>query len=266
MSRSVKAVMGVTTSLFLGTSLFAGIVTIDFDNFVDPLGNTIDLKDNDRITDQYQDAYGLTFTGVRFGSDGKSVKKKKQYGLSVYDTSGPNPNDDDLEPVYGNVEDIFGLGATYNPGNVLIIQENSSTAEWGADDNAYGGVISMRWEEAVSLTELVFLDIGDNNENSFGLNFKFYYADNTTDTENKLFGNGDNTITLFEPTTSSWLDTKGKFITGLDVKYKASGALASLSFSPIPEPSQFLFIGTAFAMVLIGVRRRRSVQKPESSF
>lgn len=87
----------------------------------------------------------------------------------------------------------------------------------------------MRWDEAVTLPELVFLDIGDNNENDFGLNFKFFYADGTTSRQNDVFGNGADSITPFEPTTASWLDQKGKFITGVNVKYKASSALASLT-------------------------------------
>jgi|TARA_B110000438_G_scaffold274783_2_gene295234 hypothetical protein len=259
MSRPVKAATSITASLLLGLSLSAGVVHIDFDNFINASGNTVDLRDNNRITDQYEAAYGLTFSGVRYNSSGN--RASTQYGLSVYDTSGPNTNDDDLEPTYGNVEDIFGLSATYNPGNVLVIQENGSTAEWGADDNAKGGKIKMRWEEAVTLTELVFLDIGDNDENTFGLNFKFYYADGTTSSKSNVFGEGADNITLFEPTTNSWLDNKGKSITGLDVKYKASSALASLSFTPIPEPSNLLFVGTALSMVLVGTRRRRTARK-----
>jgi hypothetical protein len=262
MKVSVKTVICLTASLAIGATLPAGFITVDFENYTTASG-TVDLKDNDRITDQYEYAYGLTFSGKRYSDKGSTTTRPtkapshKQYGLSIYDTSGFNNNDNDLEPVYPNVEDVFGTGATYTPGNVLVIQENSSTHVGGADDNAEGGIVSMRWDEAVNLYELVVIDVGDNNENTLGgLTFKFYYEDGSKSYVKNIYGNGENKITLFDQ-SNPWLMNNGHNIVGLDIKSRASGALSSISFAPVPEPSQALFLGTAFTIGLVSLRRRR---------
>jgi len=231
---SVYRFSNCIVSLACGTAaLSAGMVTVDFDETGINAGS--DFVDYDVVANQYLALYGLAFDGERYNGNG-SVGTF--YGLRIYDT-GSAGRDPDLEPEYPNA-------TSYEPGNVLIIQENSSGP---SDDEADGGKFIMSWDVPVMFNELVLIDFEPQPDEAFTLSFSRAGSVLGTYTSN---GPGDNLVAfLDESDFGSWT------IDELVLDTRASGAISSLGFTPVPEPSSLLFAGTLGAIACLLSRRRR---------
>ncbi|MEH6522759.1 Ig-like domain-containing protein [Sulfitobacter sp.] len=139
------------------------IRTVDFNN----------LATGETVTTQFQDI-GLKVSATAGGSGFDKAM--------IFDTNNPTGEDDDL--------------GTDNLDNVLIISEDGDASD--PDDNASGGTFTFKFDEAVSIKSLTFLDVED------PATMRFYGEDGTLISEQTVLPTGDNgqsVIQLFVPGT-----------------------------------------------------------------
>ena len=182
---------------------------------------------------------------------------------AVFDSTLSNTRDSDLEGLFNSNNP--SLADNFDPGNILIIQENNIGCDDGVcnrpDDEGSrpAGWISFAFAQAIELISIDFFDIevaenGATSENAIRL---FDSANS------ELFAN-----TFYVPNTGGdnlWNQvlfvTAGQGITGIariDVHFGGSGALDNLTYSVVPVPAAFWLFGTAL-IGFIGYSRRRSV-------
>ena len=182
---------------------------------------------------------------------------------AAFDTtvSAASTSDDDLLAPFSNGS---GLGNA-NPGNVLIIQENSTNCGTGTcsnpDDEGSrpAGSLTFSFGQAVNLESLDFFDIenfagNDENSNQPGTEIRFFDA-----LDNEVFAG-----THFTPGTggdNTWDRLAFAGITGifkLEVNLGGSGAIDNLQYSVVPIPATVWLFGSAL-LGYIGFARRTSI-------
>ncbi len=194
--------------------------------------------------------------------------------------------DDDLEaPFFSTQADLnqykanLAAGASdptdglnpFNPGNILIIQENSTGCSDGIcnapDDegtrflNTPTGVITFEFAQAIELLSIDFFDV-ENQENGTGSKNRITIWDADTNAITNV-GNtpdtgGDNLWQqiLFDSSAIPELKNVGRIY----VFFAGSGALDNLTYnvSVVPVPAAVWLFGTAL-LGFIGFSRRTSV-------
>ncbi len=152
----------------------------------------------------------------------------------IFDSSHPSGGDTDL----GTPHQSFGgpgigKGGTASEGlnnqalgNILIIAENIDDNDGDGivdqpDDEAGGGKLIFKFDQLVKITELVLVDIDENERGAIIV----ATGAKGTGMEIPLKGLGDNSVVRFNPT-----DWNG--IERFEIHFPGSGAVASLSFEP----------------------------------
>ncbi|MGJ8642552.1 MAG: PEP-CTERM sorting domain-containing protein [Luteolibacter sp.] len=223
-----------------------------------------------------------------------SVDGGQDIGI-VYDSElgGPNSNidgaDTDLErrSSAGDPLDWDGgnLGANYNAGGLLIIQENgalssaptygsgadliTSASNYDPDDNGGGGVITFDLDENnftynyFNVTLADFEEDGNNYSSTlYGVNGTietFSFADFTNPSHARYdssITNGDNHINALPEIVLS----TGEALSMVEITFNnSSGSVSNIIFSenpvPVPEPGTMVMVGLG-ALVAVGRRRR----------
>lgn len=166
----------------MSTPANAAVRTLDFDQ--DALGNT--LNGGTQVKDQWSD-WGLNITGKNFQTGDKNAP------LLLYDTSRSGA-DNDLR--------TGSQWGTVNQGNALIIQEynNGSYNLNTPDDEAEGGHVWFKFDQAVGFHQFSLLDIDDNFGDVSGTQVRVIGRD--TDNNKVLDINIDDLIGRFADTYS----------------------------------------------------------------
>jgi hypothetical protein len=136
--------------------------------------------------------------------------------------------------------DYFG---SKSQGNVLIIQEDNSQRRnrddlGAADDDARGGTITFKFQQAIQYISLGFLDFDERGKGEF----RFYRDEDDTEAALKLnikdvqainpAFTGDNSVRLFE----NVFEGVEVGFERLEIEYPGSGAITHLCFSPEVAP------------------------------
>ena len=238
----------------------AQAVVLDFEDF-----GPVDFTHGTVVNNQYNlAAYGnVTISADNFTNN---------VDLAVAFDSEQRPTQDaDLEaPFFSSLADLNAGRNPFNPGNILIIQENSdgcatngicsSPDDEGARfSNASTGVISFEFAQAIELLSLDFFDV-ENQENGTSNKNRIDIWDATTNAVTKV-GNtpdtgGDNLWKqiLFDSDAFPGLKNVGR----IDVYFAGSGALDNLTYSVVPVPTAFWLFGTAL-LGFIGYSRRTAI-------
>lgn len=236
MNKTLLAAPFVMGLLF---SAAASAVTLDFEGFAH--GQVMD--------DEYEAVRGVQI----YATDRAQNEWRKAVifdtRLPSTDGDGDGDSDPDLKaPFAGNPS---SLGPA-NPGNVLIIQENTNGCGDGIcnhpDDHSGGGMLIFQFDSAVAVQSL---DIFDTEEAGGKLLFADMKGDVFKSIDIPVIGNGEWQQILFNG---------GKGIEGVyyfAVKLKGSGAIDNLTYVPVPA-SVWLF-GSALAF--LGARRRRAAAR-----
>ena len=184
----------------------------------------------------------------------------------AFDSSLSNTLDGDLEaPFFQTQADLTNGLNPFNPGNILIIQENNSGCGDGICDtpddegSRPAGKITFAFTQAIELLSLDFFDI-ETAEDGSKLTNRIDVWDFDTNVATTVAytpdTGGDNlwAQVLFDSTTHPELLNIGQ----IDVYFGGSGALDNLTYSVVPVPAAFWLFGTAL-IGFIGYSRRRSV-------
>ena len=230
----------------------AATVVIDFEDF-----GTTNFQHGTVVNTQYDSA---AFGNLTISAD--NINRADPDYAVVFDSTTPRTQttDGDLVAPFSN---SAGLG-TANPGNILIIQENSPGCSTGICDDPDdegrrpAGHLLFEWDAPVDLVSLDFFDIENqpgNDENNGVPGSEIRFLD---EFGNDLFTN------LFVPGTggdNTWGRLAFTGITGiraLEVNLYGSGAIDNLSYSVVPVPAAVWLFGTAL-LGFIGFSRRTQV-------
>ena len=273
-SKQTKSSIGqMLLAGLLMTVTTASAAVLDFEDF-----GTVDFVHGTVVNNQYSPL--VTISVNNYTNNVNDIDR------AVTFDSAQNPTrDDDLEaPFFSNLADLnqykanLAAGASdptanlnpFNPGNILIIQENSNGCAIDGicndpDDegtrlsNAPTGVITFEFAQAIELLSIDFFDV-ENQENGTGQKNRIDIWDATTDAITKV-GNtpdtgGDNLWQqiLFDSSANPGLKNVGR----IDVYFAGSGALDNLTYSVVPVPTAFWLFGTAL-LGFIGFSRRTSI-------
>lgn len=224
---------------------FAGVSVLDFDSF----------ENGQIIDDEYLASHGVSIDSLNYrngGIEGRQV---------AFDTLNNRSRDNDLEFYNANNDyndpnsafsytalNIDNYQGSNNPGNVLILQENSSGCGDGVcnypDDegNRAAGYFEFNFSSIVSILNIDFFDVEDSvNQDSKFYAIHFFDQDN-----NEIHNN------YFVPSMND-----GEFVrmafSGVDnvkrlvLNMPGSGAIDNLAFraSEVPEPSTFALLSLA---------------------
>jgi hypothetical protein len=222
----------------------AQAVVLDFEDF-----GLVDFTHGTVVDDEY--APGVTISAT--GGVNKAV---------AFDTStavSATSDDDLLNPFSGP------LSSNFDPGNILIIQENNTGCSVGtcSDPDDVGarpaGKLIFEFTSIVEILSLDFFDIENvtgNNENSDQTGSEIRFFDKF---DGELFA-GD----YFVPGTGGNNTWDRLFFTGvtgvskLEVNLAGSGGIDRLSYSVVPVPAAVWLFGTAL-LGFIGFSRRTAI-------
>ena len=178
----------------------------------------------------------------------------------AFDSRLSSTLDPDLEGTFDS--NNAALADNFDPGNILIIQENNTGCIDGTCDrpddegSRPAGIISFQFNQAIELLSLDFFDI-ETAENGSTLNNRIRLYD-TANAE--VFAN-----TYYTPDTGGdnmWDQVLfGQGLTGIariEVYMGGSGAVDNLTYNVVPVPAAFWLFGTAL-LGFIGFSRRTSV-------
>ncbi len=254
-------------SLLMQTNAWAGW-TIDFEAD----GNGADIVHGQRIDGEY--GSGSRFSGdfagappIHFSVEARNLSSGPDYAVA-FDTRRSPTRDSDLEAPFSPGP---GVGGPANPGNILIIQENSYGCSDGVcnypDDEGSrpAGSFTFTFSEAVIIESIDFFDIETSGEPG-SIDF---YAEllpgtfvSTGDEIIPTTGNHKWTQSVYDPTTS--YNVVG--VTRIVFNMGGSGGIDNLKFSrfqggpgpqgSVPEPGTMATFGVGLA-ALAWVRRRR---------
>jgi hypothetical protein len=240
-----------TTLLLLSPASQAGVNVLDFDAF----------ENGQIIDDEYFASYGVSIDSLNYrdgGIEGRQV---------AFDTLNNQSRDNDLEfnnsgNDYNNSNSAFsytalnieGYQGASNPGNVLILQENSSGCGDGVcnkpDDEGSraAGYFEFNFSSLVSILNIDFFDV----EDSVGQDAKFYAISFFDQDNNKIHTNH------FVPTMGDGQFVRTAFqgidnVKRLVLNMPGSGAIDNLAFrsgvetAEVPEPATLALL--SFALV-----------------
>ncbi len=228
------ALITMMASMFVVTS--ANALVLDFEDF----------SAGSIMSNQYD---GVTISGNGSSSGAPDV-------AVVFDTGNPTGGDDDLAGPFSTSN--ASLSNDYDPGNVLILQENAPCGDTSCDepdDDANGGRFSFQFDGPVTINSIDFFDIEENEVGGEVRAFAMAFV--------ALDSDGDPIDMWTVPSTggdNTWdrLILEGAVDVGrLDVILWGSGAIDNIDFSTavIPVPASVWLFGSALGL-LAGVRRR----------
>ena len=175
----------------------------------------------------------------------------------AFDTANPTGGDDDLGGPFSSPQN-GALSQSFNPGNVLIIQEQH-TCDFGAgncgtpDDEMHGGVFHIEFETVVTLASIDFFDIERDEDNA------------SPDSEIHLFDASGAEIqagTFFVPFTggdNTW-NQLAMGISGvkrMEIELAGSGAIDNIVYAPVPIPAAGLLFLSGLAGLGVLARAKR---------
>jgi len=229
---------------------------------------------------------GTTSGGDDIGQDIAIVYDSELGGTNGASINGADPDLERLNPNNDNTGDWDGgnLGANYNAGGLLIIQENpeeataptygsgvnqiTSASNYDPDDSELGGTVTFDLDTAFgyrffNVTLADFEEDGDNYTTKLygtgGVSEIFSFANFTDpDPGNPFFDptitSGDNHINELPEISLS----TGEVLTKVEITFnESSGSISNIIFSenPVPEPSSITLLGLGGLALLI--RRKR---------
>jgi hypothetical protein len=181
----------------------------------------------------------------------------------IFDTGTPTHDPDLASPFYSSQSDLDNKINPYDPGNVLIIQENDVGCGDGVCDNPDdegsrpAGYISFDFHQTIELLSIDFFDI-ESPENGTSPNNRIDIWDGN-DVFVGTIGHTPNTggdrlwqQLLLDSTVHPELLNVGR----VDVYFGGSGALDNLTYNVVPVPAAIWLFGTAL-IGLVGFGKRR---------
>jgi hypothetical protein len=185
----------------------------------------------------------------------------------AFDSTLSNTRDPDLEGTFNS--NNSALADDYDPGNILIIQENSVGCSGGTcnspDDEGSrpAGIISFKFNQVIELLSIDFFDIETAEDGSTLSNRIRLYDDTNAEIFAEIFANiyhtpdtgGDN---LWDQVLFGSANQGLSGIKRVDVYFGGSGALDNLTYSVVPVPAAVWLFGTAL-LGFIGFSRRTAI-------
>ena len=239
-----------TLCLLLSPASQAGVNVLDFDSF----------ENGQIIDDEYLASYGVSIDSLNY-RDGGIIGRQV-----AFDTLRNNTRDSDLEFNNSNNDyndsnsafsytalNLGGYQGASNPGNVLILQENSTGCGDGVcnypDDEGRraAGYFEFSFTSLVSILNIDFFDVEDRaNQDAKFYAIHFFDQDN-----NEIHSNH------FVPSMNDGQFVRMAF-SGIDnvkrlvLNMPGSGAIDNLAFraTEVPEPTAFTIFGIALAFSL----------------
>jgi hypothetical protein len=240
MATLLRSTLVLVTMLFIAPVAQANVLTFDEPAFVH--GTVVNSQYAPLVTISAQNVGGGPNLAVAFNST-----------LS-------NTQDPDLEGTFDS--NNGALADAFDPGNILIIQENDSGCGDGTcnspDDEGDrpAGIISFQFTRAIELLSLDFFDVETAEDGATANNrIRLYDTANT-----EVFAN-----TYYTPDTGGdnmWDQVLfGQGLMGIgriEVYMGGSGAIDNLVYNVVPVPAAIWLFGTAL-LGFIGFSRRTSL-------
>jgi hypothetical protein len=245
--------------------------TIDFE--ADSSGNN--MVNGQVLDNEYAAGVGNDGPGVTIAAQNFSPYSGHPDTAVVFDSSLIGTRDGDLESpftphIQGGSDPIQGsnvYNALQNPGNIAIIQENTTGCSDGVcdlpDDEARGGIISFVFDTAVTLLSLDVFDIDGAPDPQNERGWIRFYGDASSGTPTQtidILGNGgDNNASRI---VFAGLDGISN-VSRIEVQFSSSGGLSNLIGSsqdgvgtPVPAPGTLALLGLG---LLFAARRRKAL-------
>lgn len=248
-----STIKSLLATLLLATPA-AQAVTLDFEGF----GNGT-IMDN-----EYLVSHGVSISA-------QNLSTGPNYAV-IFDTtpSGSSPNFSSDPDLIGNFDNIApdahnqSLPDDYDPGNVLIIQENLSGCSGNTcvrpDDEGSrpAGIFTFNFRNAIELLSIDFFDV-ERAENGTGPANRIDVWDFDTNVLTTV-GHTPNTggdnlwAQLLFDSNNPALRNIGR----IDIHMGGSGAIDNLTYNVVPVPAAVWLFGTAL-IGFIGYSRRRTI-------
>jgi hypothetical protein len=284
----------------------ATIRVLDFEDYTGPSGSSYNIRNGQIVDNEYYSEYGVNITSCNFRDGrtdgngacqgGRDTGQDDRANVQVaFDTGNFNNDDADLQfkyrngqfvsrvdrsQVYRSLSEDFGrfgdkvvggtLGGrsfTGGPGNVLILQENTTGCSDGVcndpDDEGSraAGFIDFNFSDAVSILSLDFFDVDERTSDSSGASdIQFFTIVNGVEEEISGLNfrapdldNGGFARTFFG--VNGVTD-----VSRLRINLPGSGAIDNLVFhtgevADVPAPSTFGLFALVFAGMFYSRRK-----------